>query len=529
MTSAASHPGLDDRALGVSELTSIVDALEEGRSTEVIVRLERARLVEEMAIEEGDERLVMRTRLVIADMLQRTGDVETGYRLAMAVRQWAEANVVAPVEARSHLVLSSVFAAIGDAAQALDHAVRANDLLDESATTRQRGNHRLCLADALAAMGAIDDARRHYHETLQLFTVIGDHERRLAVLNNMVVLECEAGHADDAAAASERLAQLAGTLEAMDASLAETIARARLLSGDIAGAADAITIGLRLLAEQGEGQLAAPAELLLAEAEVSLALGRLDQCEASLRRCATVSEQRHLSRMAVEVGRVRAEWFAAQGRHREAYETHCAYHRGLAALHGAEQEAIARTRHALYEAANARREADHFRRQARTDPLTELWNRRHVDETLPPMLADHGLTDGGGVMVAIVDVDHFKAINDSFSHETGDRVLQRLADLLRQVAPAESHLGFVARLGGEEFLVVRTDLTGDRFRRSVERLRRNVESHDWSDLDVGLRVTISAGIASARPGDDQPTILRRADELLYAAKVAGRNRVLSAR
>jgi diguanylate cyclase (GGDEF)-like protein len=150
---------------------------------------------------------------------------------------------------------------------------------------------------------------------------------------------------------------------------------------------------------------------------------------------------------------------------------------------------------------------------AERDPLTGLWNRRRSDAELATVLGT-----GRRACVALLDLDHFKQVNDTFSHAVGDDVLRRVADLLRGAA------GHAGRQGGEEFLLL---LPGglDEATRACEAIRQTLERYAWQTVAAGLRVTASIGVTELRPGEDANTGVSRADDLLYAAKHAGRNRV----
>ncbi len=158
---------------------------------------------------------------------------------------------------------------------------------------------------------------------------------------------------------------------------------------------------------------------------------------------------------------------------------------------------------------------------SRRDALTGLYNRRAFDE-LAGTMVDRARRYEHPVAFAMVDLDHFKTINDDFSHSTGDRVLVRASELLL-AALRESDL--VARYGGEEFVVAfpETDREGSRI--VAERLRKSFEDDPWEALEPGLSVTVSIGIVEIRESETVLAALDRADEQLYAAKEAGRNRV----
>jgi diguanylate cyclase (GGDEF)-like protein len=168
-------------------------------------------------------------------------------------------------------------------------------------------------------------------------------------------------------------------------------------------------------------------------------------------------------------------------------------------------------------------QAEKFERQATHDKLTGLPNRRYADNFLQQQVDLAQRNDRMGV-VALADVDHFKRINDSFSHAIGDRVLERIA---RALSEGCRKTDVVARYGGEEFLLYFPDTAADGAFDVCSQLRRDVESADWSDIAPDLRVTLSFGLAEIRGGARCRTVLNEADMRLYRAKREGRNRVVS--
>lgn len=168
------------------------------------------------------------------------------------------------------------------------------------------------------------------------------------------------------------------------------------------------------------------------------------------------------------------------------------------------------------------REALALDRAAHEDVLTGLHNRRHAEFALP-LLLENARESGHPVSVALMDVDHFKVVNDTHGHAVGDAVLHRLAGLLRQRLRSADVL---ARFGGEEFLAVLMGLEPTQAHDICERLREAVVEQDWSDLAPDLKVSLSIGIAGARADHTAATLLACSDRALYAAKRTGRNRVL---
>ena len=157
------------------------------------------------------------------------------------------------------------------------------------------------------------------------------------------------------------------------------------------------------------------------------------------------------------------------------------------------------------------------------DHLTGLANRRRLDAELDRLCeAD----PHGGLALAVTDLDHFKRVNDTHGHHVGDVVLQRVADVLARTARRGD---VAARLGGEEFVLLMPSTTAEEAGACCERLRSAVAAIPFDDGVPGLRVTTSTGVAVAEPGSTPADLLRRADELLYAAKRAGKNRVAGPR
>jgi len=154
------------------------------------------------------------------------------------------------------------------------------------------------------------------------------------------------------------------------------------------------------------------------------------------------------------------------------------------------------------------------------DQLTGLRNRAFVDNELPRILGT-AVDEGTNLEVGLLDIDHFKLVNDNHGLHVADKVLVQLAQLLSEAAAPDS---LAARTGGEEFLLV---LTGDHIPERFEALRKRVESHPWERIASGLKVTVSTGATRLRPGrQTQAALLGQAQRFLHAAKSAGRNRVV---
>jgi diguanylate cyclase (GGDEF)-like protein len=164
------------------------------------------------------------------------------------------------------------------------------------------------------------------------------------------------------------------------------------------------------------------------------------------------------------------------------------------------------------------RETEILERLAITDRLTGLYNRRKLDETLNSEL-ERSLRFHHPFAVVIMDIDHFKSVNDQHGHQVGDQVITELASLMRQ---SIRRIDIVGRWGGEEFLLIcpMTDINGSC--QVAENLRKTIQDHPFPVIG---RLTVSFGVASWLPGEVIDELLARADKGLYEAKRNGRNRV----
>jgi len=163
---------------------------------------------------------------------------------------------------------------------------------------------------------------------------------------------------------------------------------------------------------------------------------------------------------------------------------------------------------------------------ASTDPLTGVHNRRYLDTHLDQLL-QRARANNKPLSVAFCDIDHFKRLNDTHGHAAGDEVLIEFTR--RLIRNLRSH-DLVARIGGEEFVVVMPDTPPERARRIGERLRQKVEQEPFAAAGCApIAVTISVGVTTSRASDNFGVdLVKRADEAMYQAKNSGRNRVIIA-
>src|SRR3989344_480899 len=178
------------------------------------------------------------------------------------------------------------------------------------------------------------------------------------------------------------------------------------------------------------------------------------------------------------------------------------------------------------EVARLREHLEQVRRDAMTDALTNLANRKAFDERLERVCDGD---DHAPLTLAILDIDHFKRFNDTWGHQTGDQVLRYVSTILSRVCSGNR---FVARFGGEEFAIIFPGESAGAVTMALETILEEVSSRSLrrrsTNDDLGA-VTLSAGFAEHLPSEGAAALLERADEALYASKRGGRNRVTSAR
>jgi two-component system cell cycle response regulator len=485
-----------------------------------------AAAIERRADQLGASDLEMRARLLRATSMVREGRSEQGGQRAHQVLAWAQQHDHPFLLARAHRVLSLFYRQIGDLSGGLSHAVQCVANLTDDEPQNIRAMHLMRLAVALDESGSTEEGDRRFREALTIAAEIGDHDLTMNILNNMAYTAFE--NNDEAGARElvrhmdevrDRTGREYGALEL------DTIARIEMMSGNYAAVEETLHVILdgttsALLSHEGD----APAVCMLTLAEAR----RLGRCYAAaqeaLDAATALAEERGLDGVRAQIREEQAALFAATGRYREAYEEHRAFYAAANALNSMQREAQARALQAVFEATEARRASEHFREMAHRDALTGLYNRRYVNERLPALLGE-AIAQRAPLSVAILDLDHFKRVNDTLSHSTGDTVLQEVSRLLTE---ATSGPMIAARIGGEEFLLVLPGMDAAEAAERCERLRLRIRAHVWEPITGTMPVTTSIGVTTTPDGRvSSSTLLSLADRNLYVAKREGRDRVVA--
>lgn len=493
----------------------------------------------------GDHRrlaLILCDRGYAANRISQAPAARLDYRRALELAR--ELND-AEIESLAHNGLGNAASALGEHARALAHFEAA------LAIRRQRGNQEGvigCLNNIAlcnTVMLQFDMAEALYREGLALARELGTKSNETILLSNIALLHlthaqvledtAQGPHADlisaavEAASAACALAEEVGHPAWIIATRA-TLALALASAGD---AAPAEVLANEVLAEAPAMQLV-EAQVEASQARALVLLGRQAPAAAiELLQSSCRLAEMHGHRELVRTGmHLLAQAYELADDASAALACFRRYHqitlsqRDRAAEQRAEVLAasleLERSRHEAEQARLRTRELESANRtlfvQAMEDSLTGLPNRRQLEGELAERLAR-----GERLAFVMADVDHFKAINDSYSHGVGDAVLREIGELLREHCRDED---LAARVGGEEFALVLDNVEQLTAEAVCERVRHAISRHTWGGLHETLRVTMSFGLAWSRPEGDSPaSLIARADAALYRAKAAGRNRI----
>lgn len=509
------------------------------------------------ALEAGDEERLCRASQARAEALHASGDTLTA--LQEAERAIAHGRTHAAAHAgRSNALARALLnlAILHDAISGFEDATRA---LLEALPLLEGGDDDSLLASVYNSLGVVrsragdhEAGLTYYGRAIALRERIGDRHGTLQLLNNRGINLKNLGRFDESLEANEAALALATELDDAVGQVTVLANRGILLAatGDAEGA-------LAAFARAEEQALPLAADHLLGEiarrrAELHLSMGALDAAAQQLSTALAIARRSSSRALEQACLALRSEVAEAHGDLRQALDDLRAAHALERELREASDAERLRRMTLGHELAMLRQEsADERRRNAdlarayaelerlhqqlaqqanlleersRTDALTGVANRAHLDERLRDEVR-RVERYGGSVAVAMIDVDHFKRINDGFSHAVGDQVLRALAAILRDLT---RDTDLVARYGGEEFALVLPEEGTSGAAAVCAKLLDAVRTYPWGALREGLHaVTISAGVAASDEPSGPRRLLRRADERLYRAKREGRARVVS--
>jgi len=396
------------------------------------------------------------------------------------------------------------------------------------------------------AMGDVDRSAELGKQALAIAQTLNDPETNFVALNNlgdsyMVMAQAVISNGDDATQplteALELMRAAAGLAEGQGNPFNEALARTNLVSilvklGEYDEAREHGRLGKILSRASGYRSLEIDIDAQLAE--LVRAAGRFDEATAMMEAQLTDPDIEEEPKLLAKLHLSLFEMHKAGGRYEQALRHHERLHKLLLRMTvqtaGLQSQMLINTiemeqarhelQHSQLEAKVARSRAEELDGQAHTDPLTDLPNRRALDRELPWMMG-HAENRDQPLCAAMIDLDHFKQVNDRFGHGTGDQVLEIIASMLRTFV---RDTDLAVRIGGEEFLLVFSDTNLEAASQACERLLMSVRSYNWESVSPELTCTVSVGLAALQAHETVSVWLARSDAALYEAKRGGRNR-----
>jgi len=493
-----------------SDMTGLLDAAQS-----LCVRAQHRGWVHESA----------RARLVLADVEARTDRIEQGARTERDVLVQAMLAGDAVLAARAHHLLGASLDRLGLTTEALAHAADGVQLLLPDSPAHLRVEHAMLLALLSSPQLSGDGLRSCFDQVIAEAAALPTPDLLLAALTTYAWLLSERGETTEAATAVQQVQDVAErTATRLNSAALNTIANVLLDRGELARAEQLARAAIAADVPSIDGFHAGEGMLTLAE----IRRRRGDPEDAYLLTVGAEDLARTHDVPAIRALALRkkAGLLADRGHFRSAYEAATSYHDLRETVRGREADSRAVLLATVLRTDEARRRSAAYEELAERDPLTGVWNRRHLDKLFPAMLGEH---EAGGVPIslALVDLDRFKAVNDLRDHQVGDAALCRVAALLdaQLTEPA-----FTVRLGGDEFLLVLPGTDGQRAVELGERVRVRIETEDWTELTQGLDLTVTVGVATSTSSllsstSTHSELMRLADENMYRAKRTGRNRV----
>ena len=485
--------------------------------------VEQARALEQRAAEANLISRVRRAQLLRADAIGRRGQVEEALRLQMELLTEAELDADRMICARAQCLLAATYDRLAEAGKALLAAEEAVKLLAPADPPHWHAEHMMTLAVCTSywRQGSVDYTT--FDEAVRLARVADEPVLLLATLNNYAYTSLE--HPEHRGAGVAMVQEMRRLIDERlggrcPSAWLDTIAVGLLQAGQLDAAAEV----------SDQAVSAAPVDLvepsarslcILTNAKIERARGNREAAHERALEAAALARDSGVSEAIALTLDELSELAALDGDYKLAYQR-LRERNALLDRHRSERSELhAVTLQAIYAVEVERQQRLALEALADADPLTGLYNRRYMARRLSE-LAGEPLT------LALIDLDHFKVINDRFGHDAGDAVLQELAGILRaHVEQNGGDDGFAARIGGEEFLLVLPRLQAEVVAACCEQLRAQVAGWDWPAVGRQVNLTISVGVAIERggAGSEPSGMLSRADAKLYDAKRAGRNRV----
>ncbi len=497
-----------------------------------------------------DAVLCARARALQGATSLHRGDLSSAIDLVFEAQRYAEHSDDEAAQAEVAALKAQVNFFTGSYPEALREAEASVALADRTEDLNLRIVARRATCMVFGNL-AVPDLSARVQKLLELTLEAGYRWEESISRNDLAVSYQERGDLDAAEREIERALEVADSVDGPNTFarglIHSTRSDIRLLQGRAHDALADAQRSLGLLTESGEPNPYVLAATVRAEVQARVALGQLDKAQSSGEGALEWLGERLPQTRSLILSTL-ASALREAGRVEDAFDA-------LARAAEVEREAFRelsglqlRLERATLEAGAARRESDvlaaknrqlasahaelerrtsqleqlqsQLRDQAERDPLTGLHNRRYLAQELDRVT--HGELSFP-VSLAVLDLDHFKSINDRFGHDAGDQVLVRVAGLLCGALRASD---IVIRSGGEEFLVLMPMTDAAAASACAQRINQAIQDERWDQVADGLQATASVGVATTHDPGDLESLVKLADERLYQAKRAGRDRIV---
>ncbi len=465
---------------------------------------------------------------------------------------------------RAHNTIANIYYRLGDYVRSLEHDAKLLEIAQELRDPLDEATALNNIGLVYMEMGDLDNALEHYQRSLGLYAAAGMPEYTGNPLLNIGIIHRIRKQYDSALEFLNRSLQVRREHEDRHS---ETLAWFHLGNvhrerAEYVTASECYQRAVELARSCGDRR--AEADALLQQAQAKCRQGLTAAAFDLLQRVQSLSDELGAKGLLPHLYQVYAEAFERTEDHRRALEYHKRYSEANDELHTRQSEERLRGLRTSFEVDQSRRQGEIYRlrnveltraneeleqlnrmikkgeeyrsrlmeqvaaqaqdldRLSRLDGLTGLSNRRHLDETLAREFS-RARRYHDPLTVAMLDIDHFKLVNDTVSHHAGDEVLKIIAEILRANCRT---VDLVARYGGEEFVMAFPNTTAGAAATVCERIRQAVESFFWNRISRELRVTVSIGLSDDLSLPSHEKLLSAADARMYQAKQQGRNRVV---
>ncbi len=514
-------------------------AWSESRSGQATAALKRLQAIRDVLGSDPDPAIQWRCEWLTAWALFLLGEPETGIKHSQKARELS-VTLDVPARAKSAALNGRMLCVLQLNDEAYSEALEAVKLAEQCDDYWVRAMSLSVLAISVSQGGDLDSALTYNHRALTIAKDIGDTHLLSSIQVSLGLIHADL--ADDAQESGDEIAAINGYEKAADLSIdAMNLARANADSWAeriaLSNAVEFLTYlnrfdETRELLDRwnnikGDETNRRLSHYLQACTEVFLKQGKLPEargyCEQALQKAEADSNYDmvpYCTKLLSKIHEALGDFETALALYKHYHVLEQRYQGELVKRRARVAEIHYQSEALRKQAEDARLRAEQSEKDASTDPLTGLANRRSFDVFVDNILRE-GRTD---IAVLFLDLDHFKKINDRFSHNIGDEVLKRFAHLLAGCCRQDD---LVSRFGGEEFVVLLSGVTAQTASATGERILDETRLFDWSQLEPDLTVTASAGLALGHEGTDRSSLLSLADARLYEAKTAGRDRLVT--